>query len=234
MHSYSDEGTQTCGGFPGSKGFEKVDANTFASWGVDYLKLDGCYNNESGFATGYPAMGAALQGSGRNITYSCSWPVSSASSARTTRRNGRQYHAMFLCMCNRQAYLGGNESEKPWAAMIAAGCNSWRNWEDIDCGVSDPKAHVPCSGLSVDGFRDAVNAVAEPHTDYRALGKLWQAIGKMGWAWPLARPGYATDRQWLSYAPRGTDADGAVVREYPNYLHSYAMIVSAAWTASLE
>ena len=32
-------GTQTCGGFPGSEGYEKMDADTFASWGVDYLKL---------------------------------------------------------------------------------------------------------------------------------------------------------------------------------------------------
>lgn len=105
---YSDEGSQTCGGFPGSEGYEKMDADTFASWGVDYLKLDGCYNTRTGFVTGYPAMGTALQSSGRNIVYSCSWP----------------------------AYLGGNETAKPWAAMIAAGCNSWRNWEDIDCGWS--------------------------------------------------------------------------------------------------
>lgn len=103
---YSDEGTRTCGGFPGSLGFEEADANTFASWGVDYLKLDGCYNNESGFVTGYPAMGTALQGTGRNMTYSCSWP----------------------------AYLHDEEGAKPFDAMIQAGCNSWRNWEDIQCG----------------------------------------------------------------------------------------------------
>jgi hypothetical protein len=36
---YSDEGTRTCGGFPGSEGFETIDAKTFASWGVDYLKV---------------------------------------------------------------------------------------------------------------------------------------------------------------------------------------------------
>ena len=102
---YSDEGTRTCGGFPGSEGYEAVDAATFAEWGVSYLKLDGCYSNKSNFVTGYPAMGAALQATGANITYSCSWP----------------------------AYLGGNESAKPFAAMIAAGCNSWRNWEDIQC-----------------------------------------------------------------------------------------------------
>jgi len=103
--TYSDEGTKTCGGFPGTKGHEKVDAETFASWGVDYLKLDGCYNDKAGYATGYPAAGAALQTSGRNITYSCSWP----------------------------AYLGSDESSKPFGDMIAAGCNLWRNWGDIQC-----------------------------------------------------------------------------------------------------
>ncbi|EPS45113.1 hypothetical protein H072_872 [Dactylellina haptotyla CBS 200.50] len=42
---YSDAGTYTCGGYPGSLGYEEIDAATFESWGVDYLKLDGCYVN---------------------------------------------------------------------------------------------------------------------------------------------------------------------------------------------
>ena len=102
---YSDEGTRTCGGFPGSKGHELIDADTFVAWGATYLKLDGCNNNKSGFTSGYPAMGAALQASGARVVYSCSWP----------------------------AYLGSNESVKPFGAMIAAGCNSWRNYVDIQC-----------------------------------------------------------------------------------------------------
>jgi hypothetical protein len=36
---YSDEGTMTCGGYPGSEYHEEADAKTLASWGVDYLKL---------------------------------------------------------------------------------------------------------------------------------------------------------------------------------------------------
>jgi alpha-galactosidase len=39
---YEDSGNETCGGYPGSEGFEQIDADTFSSWGVDYLKLDGC------------------------------------------------------------------------------------------------------------------------------------------------------------------------------------------------
>ena len=49
-------GTHTCGGYPGSMGYEKIDADTFASWGVDMLKYDGCYSNETQQEVGYPAM----------------------------------------------------------------------------------------------------------------------------------------------------------------------------------
>ena len=38
---YADFGTYTCGGYPGSQGFLKIDAETFAAWGVDYVKMDG-------------------------------------------------------------------------------------------------------------------------------------------------------------------------------------------------
>lgn len=34
---YTAESTTTCGGYPGSRGFESLDAATFASWGVGEL-----------------------------------------------------------------------------------------------------------------------------------------------------------------------------------------------------
>jgi alpha-galactosidase len=39
---YTNAGNMTCGGYPGSQDHEATDAQTFASWGVDYLKVDGC------------------------------------------------------------------------------------------------------------------------------------------------------------------------------------------------
>ena len=39
---YSDVGTKTCAGYPGSFGHYDVDARTFADWGIDYLKFDTC------------------------------------------------------------------------------------------------------------------------------------------------------------------------------------------------
>ncbi len=39
---YTGPGISTCGGAPGSLGFEKTDIATFDSWGVDFIKLDKC------------------------------------------------------------------------------------------------------------------------------------------------------------------------------------------------
>lgn len=36
---YSSAGDTTCASYPGSLGYEDVDAQTFAEWGVDYLKV---------------------------------------------------------------------------------------------------------------------------------------------------------------------------------------------------
>jgi alpha-N-acetylgalactosaminidase len=98
--------------------------------------VDGCGDLKY-YKGGYAAMGEALEKSGRDIVYSCSWP----------------------------AYIGSNESEKPFAVrlvrrhrspraaqsavrvravgidrmvwrcqeMIMDGCNLWRNYDDIQC-----------------------------------------------------------------------------------------------------
>ncbi|MFF7159407.1 ricin-type beta-trefoil lectin domain protein [Streptomyces sp. NPDC008139] len=83
---YEDAGLQTCGGYPGSLGHESTDAQSFASWGVDYLKYDNCYSgpgcalnscpngNPQPAETRYTAMRNALAATGRPILYSlCNW-----------------------------------------------------------------------------------------------------------------------------------------------------------------
>lgn len=72
---YSCAGTHTCGGFPGSFEHEFVDADTFAEWGVDYLKYDYCYKPLSADgATLYRRMAMALRSCGRDILFSaCNW-----------------------------------------------------------------------------------------------------------------------------------------------------------------
>jgi hypothetical protein len=99
---YEDYGTKTCGGYPGSLGHLKTDANTFAEWDVDYLKLDGCYAEESEMPKGYPEMERDLNATGRPIVYACSWP----------------------------AYLI-SEQDKVNYTEISQHCNLWRNFDDI-------------------------------------------------------------------------------------------------------
>jgi alpha-galactosidase len=76
---YSDAGKYTCGGYAGSLGYETIDANTFASWGVDYLKYDNCFNmgqagNQMISSARYEVMANALNATGRPILYSlCNW-----------------------------------------------------------------------------------------------------------------------------------------------------------------
>jgi alpha-galactosidase len=73
---YTSAGTHTCNkaGFPGGLGHEQTDANTFASWGVDYLKYDNCNNQGVDAVKRYTAMRDALKKTGRPIVYSiCEW-----------------------------------------------------------------------------------------------------------------------------------------------------------------
>ena len=71
---YSDAGSQTCGGRPGSRGYEFQDAFNYAKWGIDYLKYDWC-NTEGLKAEGaYKTITAALRKAGRPVVLSiCEW-----------------------------------------------------------------------------------------------------------------------------------------------------------------
>jgi alpha-galactosidase len=71
---YSDAGTYTCQKRPGSLGYEEIDAQTYAEWGVDYLKYDNCYNEGIPSKDRYPKMRDALNSTNRSIFYSiCQW-----------------------------------------------------------------------------------------------------------------------------------------------------------------
>ncbi|KDO44287.1 hypothetical protein CISIN_1g012852mg [Citrus sinensis] len=73
---YSDAGVFTCQVRPGSLFHEKDDAPLFASWGVDYLKYDNCFNLGIEPKKRYPPMRDALNETGCSIFYSlCEWGV---------------------------------------------------------------------------------------------------------------------------------------------------------------
>jgi alpha-galactosidase len=74
---YSDAGSKTCEGRPGSNGYETEDARQYAAWGVDYLKYDWCNSDGVDPKIAYPTMRDALKASGRPIVFSmCEWGTS--------------------------------------------------------------------------------------------------------------------------------------------------------------
>lgn len=71
---YNCAGNKTCGGFPGSRGFEYQDAKLYAEWGVDYLKYDWCNTENLNAKGAYETMRDALFATGRPIVFSiCEW-----------------------------------------------------------------------------------------------------------------------------------------------------------------
>ncbi|WP_372782218.1 glycoside hydrolase family 27 protein [Phenylobacterium sp.] len=79
---YSSPGPKTCAGYEGSGGHEVQDAQTYAAWGIDYLKYDLCSLAQPMIAAGnlekaqaievaaYEKMRDALRATGRPIVYS--------------------------------------------------------------------------------------------------------------------------------------------------------------------
>jgi alpha-galactosidase len=74
---YSSPGPTTCGGYLGSYQHELDDAQTYADWGIDYLKYDWCSYGEiekgktlEAYQKPYLVMQAAFKSINRDIVYS--------------------------------------------------------------------------------------------------------------------------------------------------------------------
>ncbi|KAK9489514.1 glycoside hydrolase superfamily [Lipomyces doorenjongii] len=113
---YSDAGSYTCANYAGSLGYEEQDAKTFASWEIDYLKYDNCFNEglcgtPKISADRFRVMKDALRATGRSVLYAmCNW---------------------------------GEDFPWRWAHTIA---NSYRMGGDIYDSFSRPDARCPCTG----------------------------------------------------------------------------------------
>ncbi|KAL0811034.1 hypothetical protein ABMA28_010314 [Loxostege sticticalis] len=100
---YTNIAAKTCMLYPGSRGYFDIDAKTFAEWGVDYLKVDGCFVEEDFLNIAYIKLGQHLNNTGRPMVYSCSWP----------------YYIQYI------------HHKKPDYKAIAPHCNMWRNYHDV-------------------------------------------------------------------------------------------------------
>lgn len=73
---YTCAGDMTCGKRPGSHGHEKQDMATYASWGVDYIKIDWCSTEGLDSKTQYALFRDGIKESGRAMVLSlCNWGI---------------------------------------------------------------------------------------------------------------------------------------------------------------
>ncbi len=128
---YATPGRLTCGelyndypGHLGSLGHEALDAKTFASWGVDYLKYDWCNANHDGVTrqSAFTTMRQALDASGRPIVFSIhdkpetpvvAWRTSVANLWRTTHDIQDNWASM-IGIANANAALASSAGPGHW------------------------------------------------------------------------------------------------------------------------
>lgn len=98
---YEDAGNMTCGGYPGSQGHEHEDAATFVSWGIDYLKLDGCNvviqkgrTNEEQFKALYSLWHEIFSNMTSPLVFSQSAPAYFSPDFQTVQNNTDWYTVM--------------------------------------------------------------------------------------------------------------------------------------------
>ncbi|KAH3781719.1 alpha-N-acetylgalactosaminidase-like [Dreissena polymorpha] len=138
---YVDFGVRTCGGYPGSEFYLQLDANTFAHWGVDYVKFDGCNSDPSDMDFGYEAFGLFLNKTGRPMVYSCEWPVY-------------------------QQFAG----LKPNYASIQRTCNLWRNHADISDEWSSVSSIIDYYGANINNLANFAKPGAWNDPDMLVIG----------------------------------------------------------------
>lgn len=99
---YGAIGPVTCMRYPGNAGHIPADAAQYASWGVDMLKLDGCFEPLWSLEPSYVSMSEHLNQTSRHIAYLCSWPY----------------------------YVLLGHRKPPWE-KIRHRCNMWRVADDV-------------------------------------------------------------------------------------------------------
>lgn len=151
---YSSAGTMTCGHYPGSLGYEMIDAQTFAEWGVDYLKYDNCFPPPEWIDDCFACNGDPSFDSIGKVNGSCtkdtpptpyySWNNTSPHCAYEFPVDGVNYTAKYTALkfkIMEAALHAQNRTilfslcewgvDEPWTWANATG-NSWRMSNDIN------------------------------------------------------------------------------------------------------
>ncbi|KAF8242590.1 alpha-galactosidase precursor [Wilcoxina mikolae CBS 423.85] len=129
---YSDAGPTTCAGYPGSLGYEDIDAKSWEEWGVDYLKYDNCnipanWTDKYQYWPVYWYGGHENQVGGTPAPPGYDWSKSNTTVRYNRMRDALRKHegesSILYSLCN-----WGRSHVERWANGTG---QSWRIWNDI-------------------------------------------------------------------------------------------------------
>ncbi|URE33394.1 alpha-galactosidase [Musa troglodytarum] len=199
---YSDAGSRTCSQtMPGSLGHEQKDAETFASWGIDYLKYDNCNNGDLKPMKRYPAMTRALMSTGRPIFLSlCEWgdmhPALWAdklgNSWRTTMDINDSWESMVSRADQNEVYAeharpggwndpdmlevgNGGMSNDEYIAPLLIGCDV-RNLSKETLAILGNEEVIAVNQAPISGYRTVV-ILLNRSPEFRIITAQWDDIG---------------------------------------------------------
>jgi alpha-galactosidase len=199
---YEDAGTNTCAGYPGSLGHETTDADSFASWGVDYLKYDDCNMDGSNIQTDYATMRDALAATGRSILFSLcnqgqdsvwTWGAADGDSWRTTNDINASYSSMlsnFHQNVALAAYAGPGHWNDPDMLEVGNGMSATEDQSEFSLWAE--MAAPLISGTNIAGASSSTLSILENKNiiaiDQDPLGAQGVEVASTGGLDVLAKP----------------------------------------------
>eukprot|EP00041_Stephanoeca_diplocostata_P036904 m.1367644 g.1367644 ORF g.1367644 m.1367644 type:complete len:462 (+) comp24953_c0_seq15:96-1481(+) len=172
---YAAASKETCRQYPGSQGHEETDAATFMAWNADFVKLDSCGGTlnagPEAWADQYGRWSRALNASGRQAVFSCSWAV---------------YFSICAAKFPPSAW-DEQCGQIPWQNhFIGDICHLWRYGEDLEpvwrSGATPASPMNGCGGSGIadiidfagsfwaDAFRGATGPGAFNDPDFLVVG----------------------------------------------------------------
>jgi alpha-galactosidase len=217
---YSDVGAKTCGGRPGSRGYEYQDAKTYASWGVDYLKYDWCNSEGLNPIGAYTTMRDALFSAGRPIVFSiCEWgdnkPWEWAKNVGHLWRTTGDITHCWDCEENHGTWSSFGIMrilDKQKGLKVHAGPGRWNDPDMLEVGngmtVNEDRAHfsmwamLAAPLIAGNDVRSMSNATRETLTNKEVIAVDQDPLGAQGfpavsedgleiWAKPLSKDAWA-------------------------------------------
>jgi alpha-galactosidase len=154
---YSDAGLKTCGGKPGSQGYEYQDALQYARWGIDYVKYDWCNTGVGAFQRNpreaYSTMRDAIHAAGRPMVLSiCEWgdgkPWEWAKDVGHLWRTTGDIINCWDCVVHHGTWISSGILpilDKQTALRAASGPDHWNDPDMMEVGnlptISENRAH---------------------------------------------------------------------------------------------